>query len=50
MLRMACLENFHEKVSKALIGEDASYGYDCLCIMVFDIEEPSASFKLKYLD
>lgn len=39
MSHIACFENFYEQVPETLIGDDASQGFDYLCVLVFDTEE-----------
>ena len=46
MASKACLENLYEKVSEALIGDNASKGYYCLWGVAFDFEEALTSFKI----
>ena len=49
MARKKCLENFYEKVSETLNGDNSVKGYDCLWDLVFNFEEALASFKIKHL-
>ena len=41
----ACLENFYEKVSESLIGDNVGKGYDCLCDLFFYFGEGLMSSK-----
>ena len=49
MSHKACIENFYEKVSGALVEDNVGQGHTCLYNLVFDLAEALTSLTMTSL-